>query len=342
MARLQADGYVVSRARWASFRFRQPAHSTRITVAALTRASKPSPGRGTVAGGPTARRSATPPQPIHGDGPLGEPPGAFITGPVRLFGAAEAAEATGNAQAPQIQQSAEAVPFRQGSPGLQASQRWLPGSARVSGHDRSPAARGRDWLTAVCRWAAAARAARPARRLLGLAQFGDRGGQRDEVRHQRGRVSVVSPVMFPAMAISRAAGRSWSPSWLRRGHAARTGRGPRGRRLSAARRSCRVAQRPRRDVQRVRRRPGRVGRRGRIAPGAAPDVLRGRSGLAGRVLVDRVPFRCSEPERPGTLRRAAGAAVPAAAQPRQGQPGRQPPAAVPHAAPRPGRCGRAG
>jgi hypothetical protein len=50
-----------------------------------------------------------------------------LTGPARLFGPAEAADATGNAQAPQIQQPAEAAPFRQGSPGLQASQRRLPG-----------------------------------------------------------------------------------------------------------------------------------------------------------------------------------------------------------------------
>ena len=52
---------------------------------------------------------------------------SFITVSALLFGPAEAADATGNAQAPQIQPSAEAAPFRQGSPGLQASQRRLPG-----------------------------------------------------------------------------------------------------------------------------------------------------------------------------------------------------------------------
>ena len=80
----------------------------------------------------------------------------------------------------------------------------------------------------------------------------------------------------------------------------------------------RVAQRPRRDVQGVGRRPGGIGRRGRITVGAAADVLRRGGGLAGRVLVDRVAFRGSEPERsrsaprncsvPGPSGPAAGAA----------------------------------
>jgi hypothetical protein len=70
-------------------------------------------------------------------------------------------------------------------------------------------------------------------------------------------------------------------------------------------------------------------RPGEDVTGSAPDVLCGRTGLAGRVLEDRVLFRHSEPERPGTLRSVPGR-NPAAAQPGQCKPGRQPAAAVPH------------
>jgi hypothetical protein len=59
------------------------------------------------------------------------------------------------------------------------------------------------------------------------------------------------------------------------------------------------------------------------------DVLRGPCGLAGRVPVDRVPFRGGEPERRVAPRGMAGWLGPVAAQLRQGEPGGQPPAAVP-------------
>ena len=69
-----------------------------------------------------------------------------------------------------------------------------------------------------------------------------------------------------------------------------------------------AAQRPRRDMKRVSRRPGGVGRRDRITVGAAANVLRRRSGLAGRVGVDGVAFRGGKPERSRVLRATAPAA----------------------------------
>src|SRR5207247_2898413 len=66
-----------------------------------------------------------------------------------------------------------------------------------------------------------------------------------------------------------------------------------------------AAQRPRRDMKGVGRGPGGVGRSGRITVGAAADVLRRCSGLAGRVGVDGIAFRDGEPERPRVLRGTA-------------------------------------
>jgi hypothetical protein len=91
--------------------------------------------------------------------------------------------------------------------------------------------------------------------------------------------------------------------------------------LRAAQHSCR-------DVEDVGCRPGRVCSHRRVAVSSTPDVLGGSTGLAGGMSEDRVAFRRSEPERPGTFRSVPGQ-VPAAPQPGQGQAGSQPPAAVP-------------
>ena len=63
--------------------------------------------------------------------------------------------------------------------------------------------------------------------------------------------------------------------------------------------------------------------------GAMADMLRGPCGLAGDVLVDRVPFRVSEPERRAAPRSTARCLGPVAAQLRQGESGGQPPTAIP-------------
>ena len=55
--------------------------------------------------------------------------------------------------------------------------------------------------------------------------------------------------------------------------------------------------------------------------------------LAGRVSVDRVPFRSTEPECSGLFRRTVPRRSPAAPQPGQGQIRREPPAAVPQRRP---------
>src|SRR5439155_888459 len=67
----------------------------------------------------------------------------------------------------------------------------------------------------------------------------------------------------------------------------------------------------------------------RITVGAAADVLRRRSGLAGRVGVDGVAFRGGEPERSRVLRGSAPSPAPAVAQTGEGKSGGEPPAAVP-------------
>jgi hypothetical protein len=61
----------------------------------------------------------------------------------------------------------------------------------------------------------------------------------------------------------------------------------------------RVLQGPCCDVQGVGRRPGGVVGPDRIAVGAPADVVGRCGGLAGRVAVDRVPFRDGAPERRG-------------------------------------------
>ena len=61
----------------------------------------------------------------------------------------------------------------------------------------------------------------------------------------------------------------------------------------------RITDRPGGGMERGGRRPGRIGGRGWVSPGAAPDLLRRRLGLPGRVQAERVPFRCGEPERAG-------------------------------------------
>ena len=63
-----------------------------------------------------------------------------------------------------------------------------------------------------------------------------------------------------------------------------------------------AAGRPRRGVQRIGHRPRRVRAGPRITRGAPAQVLRRDGGLPRRVPVDLGAFRCSDPERPGTLR----------------------------------------
>jgi hypothetical protein len=74
---------------------------------------------------------------------------------------------------------------------------------------------------------------------------------------------------------------------------------------------------------------GGIAGRGRVAPGAAPDVLRGGRGLPGGLPVERLPFRCGKPERSGAPGGGGAVLVPVAAQPGPGQPVRQPPSPIP-------------
>jgi hypothetical protein len=62
---------------------------------------------------------------------------------------------------------------------------------------------------------------------------------------------------------------------------------------------CRITDRSGGGMECGGRRPGRIGGRGEVSPGAAPDLIRRRVGLPGRVPVERVPFRRGEPERAG-------------------------------------------
>jgi hypothetical protein len=148
--------------------------------------------------------------------------------------------------------------------------------------------------------------------LLGVAQFGDGGSERGEVRQQRRseQGGVVGEVTGHgqqprgrAQAIPVAAGARDAAEGCPRGPIVGVGRAPYDR----------AAQRPRRDMQCVSCRPRCVGRCGRVAVGAAADVLRRPCGLAGRMLVDRVPFRNSEPERGAVARSTAGCLGPVAA-----------------------------
>ena len=76
----------------------------------------------------------------------------------------------------------------------------------------------------------------------------------------------------------------------------------------------RVPDRPRRRVEGRGRRPGRIGGRAG-SPRAAPDLLRGCLGLAGRVPVEGLAFRPGEPERSAVRPGAGAIRIPALAQP---------------------------
>ena len=131
---------------------------------------------------------------------------------------------------------------------------------------------------------------------LGLAEFDNGGRQRCEVGYQRRgeRGDVIGYVTSHSQQPRR--GAQAVPVSAAARDPAVTGAG--GPVVGVGRApQDRAAQRPRRGMQRVSRRPRGVGRCGRVAVGAMADVLRGPCGLAGGVLVDRVPFRDSEPER---------------------------------------------
>jgi hypothetical protein len=126
--------------------------------------------------------------------------------------------------------------------------------------------------------------------LLGLPQLSDRAGQSGQARDEQGscRGAVTGDLPGQGDQPGSTAQPPPVPGDMR-DPAIRCAGGPVITTGGAA--QLGTAQRLRRDVQRIGRRPRRIRAGGRITGGGPADVLRGRTGLPGRMLEDRAAFR---------------------------------------------------